>query len=333
MSHALQFAVHAPKLPVIEARLAWFSGWYACAPGAQLGFRVNGKPVGGIHYRPRPRAKADGRQVQGWGFWLETEAYLAGEQRDLTLEVLLDGAVAARSHFRYLPPRARAGPISFFVHVPKCAGTATRRALEHSRFRLLPIYDEYTGMPEADARAMRPETWLDVDIVFGHYTYGLHSVVQGRPYQYLTIVREPHALLLSLYFFAKYQQQRPAVQGMRTIFDYLSAGTYNNMLTRYLGGFPRIPKTPLTMADRELAIERLSQFSVIGLKEALPESYRRLSRHLGVELASQGDEVVNPSPVPAERRELDMQELRRAAQQHISHDLALYDTVVAKFWA
>jgi len=93
--------------------------------------------------------------------------------------------------------------IIFHLHIPKCAGTSLRTSI----FQSLPDheciewnstnpYDLDISIDEFAATLSRhPNT----RIVSGHFPYGIHSILKGKSFKYITILRNPIDRILSNY--------------------------------------------------------------------------------------------------------------------------------------
>lgn len=112
-------------------------------------------------------------------------------------------------------------PLLIFVHTPRTAGTSLWQALVHTlppvraRGRIWPqvlicAHGHRMQEPESPQGYGLTEGWLDdyitqvqanpyIRCVGGHLPYGLHTAFPDEPCQYLTLLRDPVARVLSLY--------------------------------------------------------------------------------------------------------------------------------------
>jgi hypothetical protein len=88
-------------------------------------------------------------------------------------------------------------PVLYHLHIPKTAGT-TLYALLETRFpreKVCPV-----RLSSLDILRMPREQLAGFDLLGGHWEFGYHlPAILGRPVRAVTLLREPRALVLSLY--------------------------------------------------------------------------------------------------------------------------------------
>lgn len=179
-----------------------------------------------------------------------------------------------------------------FTHIPKCAGTSVIRVLRHW-FR---GYYYHTFILEAEKIPMRRvETkdrhgnWLShVKCIHAHFD---HRRGYGLPYfypevqQYVTILRDPFDIIVSMYFFAK---------GKAKAGKFFHEGQQIDFCKLYPTLQSYVEDHPVWLYDhlpQDLTLENLSEqlhqrFVYIGIFEDMATSVDRLRRILGKAPAS-----------------------------------------------
>jgi len=178
-------------------------------------------------------------------------------------------------------------PTVLFLHIGKTAGATMRRALRRQypdrlvmelraptvrpgRLRRDGAVEHFASLPEQERARPR--------LVVGHFTYGLHEAVP-RPSTYLTLLREPTALVLSQYHHVRrhrghlLHEQAKAHPDLRS---YVTSGLsleMDNSQTRALAGDTTTPFGACTPQMLEMAKAHLdSAFGVVGVTERFDES-------------------------------------------------------------
>jgi len=170
-----------------------------------------------------------------------------------------------------------------YTHIPKCAGSSMRKVLSEwfgdGYHKVNQKQDSQYGMqklPTQDADG----NWLpDVRCIHSHFHHG-HGF--GLPYfypeitQYITIMRDPFELMVSMYFFIKGQSKQGQFWYRGRPIDITEK--FPN-IESYLRSYPywmfsHLPQN-LTLANYR---EKLaSQFVYIGIFEDLQKSVDRLA--------------------------------------------------------
>jgi hypothetical protein len=212
-----------------------------------------------------------------------------------------------------LPGPIAPTPVLYHLHIPKTAGTTFYAALA-SRYptdKVCPVRGDHWNLLR-----MPRETFAAFDLVGGHLSFGRHlSTVMGRPIRPVTMLREPRALLISLYkqvmqeprdpirpyvdancptvesfFFdpkisdwvadaqARFLSYTEPLFSLETI-SRIQAADPGDVLTivREAGASP-LP-SPYEMLAR--ARRRLTECEVVGLVEQFDESFARICDMMG----------------------------------------------------
>jgi hypothetical protein len=161
--------------------------------------------------------------------------------------------------------------IQIFHHMPKCGGTAMRNALG----RWFQLVMDYISVDELQGRVpMHPPVALTTlrcdQCLCGHFETPLNHVFTRYPdlmrpdsrFRLFSLVRDPLALRISLYYFeAKKGRRDPAKQSLS---DNLKSG--RNYLARRFA------------CTEDDYIEVLDRYEFIGLQERLQDSLDHLGR-------------------------------------------------------
>lgn len=187
-------------------------------------------------------------------------------------------------------PRNADAPVVLFLHIPKAGGT-TLGEFVFNQCRSDEEKDEgfvksgvfflsYGFIKEPDSSVpdvvreilRRP----DLRAVIGHFSFGIDEFV-SRPSTYITLLRNPHERVVSLYHFLKFEDKM-------SIEEFVSTPPFkeadNDQTRRIAGVNPEIVK--LTPAHLQAAKENLRRhFAVVGVTERFDETLVLLKRKLG----------------------------------------------------
>ncbi|PRH85824.1 hypothetical protein C5L14_19950 [Labrys okinawensis] len=301
-------------------------------PIDSLSVFVNRQKLGYVETCERPDVPAATNRPHalGWNVYFEPRKHLIGELGTILIEVAVNGIVVQRRYHRYDPRARSTRPAVYFMHIPKTAGTSTRRALQSDPdINLLQVYHEYPCLHEDQIATFSNQALDDVDIVFGHYMYGLHKH-SGRDYKYISIVRDPVDHAISCYLYMKYVVKDTRITARSSIFDAfdnVDDVTFDNYSTRYLAGYADQQK--VGPAQFEKALKNVdSEFAYIGTVENYRQSLEAISFYLGKELPHRVDNV---TPVSNEMAALDRNEVAERLRPRLSYDLKLYEAICQRF--
>jgi hypothetical protein len=206
---------------------------------------------------------------------------------------------------------ARRDHVLYFCHIPKTCGTTFHRMIR-SRFarrRVAPIVPNHAYFTDPAIRLER------YDFLGGHLFFGYHlAALVPRPVRTVVLLREPRALLLSMFKHGLEFADDPVHRHIRErcptperfFTDPLMEAYVANPMTRYLGHAERAltpavideaRRLPTADASRRLAtvpgtaaddgtllttaLGRLRECQVVGLAEQLPESLDLVARREG----------------------------------------------------
>ena len=170
---------------------------------------------------------------------------------------------------------------------------------------------------------MSPTAFDDLDVVFGHFTYGLHRVAR-RPSRYITLLRHPADLMRSFYLFQKYViYPSDGYGGYASIYEAQAAGfrAFDNAQTRFVSG--KTTGGPVTADDLAAALVNIEQhFAYVGTVEDMKTSVRAIGDYLGIELARL---AVNKTPGGDEEATITRTEIVERQWPSLEHDMRLYE--------
>ncbi len=254
---------------------------------------VNGQPVActaAVHFRPDLAQLGihSGNYAFyadiGWVFPVETEALV--DVRLPSGESLTGAPRTLR-----ISPRTRPQcPTVLFMHIPKTAGTAFREAIaaNYSHSEIAYLYPTRPGLLVNDLRALPIEQRRSYRMVIGHFQYGMHDALP-QPCEYITVVREPTARILSHYAYL--QQVQPGLVSengrlipLEGIFEHRLTVDFDNALVRCFSGVDQrvFPPGTLTRDIFERAVSNLrTGFAFVGHQETSVASFAKLQERFG----------------------------------------------------
>ncbi|GAB4460531.1 MAG: sulfotransferase family 2 domain-containing protein [Anaerolineae bacterium] len=181
-------------------------------------------------------------------------------------------------------------PVLIFLHLPKTGGTTLHAIIERhfppgATLRVRnDTLDRFFALTDAQRRSLR--------YLSGHMPFGLHQWLP-RPAEYITMLREPVARAVSLYYYGLTDPGHP--RHTRMVAENVSLEGHaqmhgGNAMTRWLCGYyegrqtwigrwmpPDAAQDALQRARHNLA----THFSVVGLTERFDESLLMLRRRFG----------------------------------------------------
>lgn len=250
------------------------------------------------------------------------------------------------------------------MHIPKCAGTSVREALEQAlpAGSLAPQGYVADGDPVDFARLppeRRSEFAVGLDemraigcryqAILGHFDLDTLLAITDAA-SVCTVVREPRARLLSVYMYSRVPgvaadwAYNPTLHALRQLNEFLAepfrAPQIDNVLCRMLlGNDPRLPPQqfaaqsdlPAVAAD---AIERLESLGFVGALESGESFWPAVSRAFGVTLRPAaaritGSEAFIPQPLRPDEKLFDAESLD-LLERCCAGDKLVYDHALAK---
>jgi len=216
-----------------------------------------------------------------------------------------------------------------FLHISKTGGTTLRSVLEKNcpPERRLYIYEEQPGMSLAAFRALPAGEKRGLEVVFGHFSFGLHAAFPEGA-RYATMLRHPTARVVSVYYHHAQKTtaelheriKREAVR-LRD-FAALQLAEADNHMTRLLSGCAD-QRSPACSAEMlEAAKTNLRErFDFVLLMERFEESLNALADALGWRDRSYG--VLNQRGKTDAGEEFDAETLRLIERRN-AFDMQLY---------
>jgi hypothetical protein len=179
-----------------------------------------------------------------------------------------------------------------FLHVPKTAGNTVNWLLDHHyapdrRYAVPTSPREIPPLEEilAGLRSLPPDRLQRLDLVTGHFPYGVHEALPRRA-RYVTFVRDPVERVVSLYHYLRshpthHLRDEANRLTLREFAERNVPGNLHNGQTAFLAG----KGIWHDRFDDELLSEALanveSDFAAVGVTERLDESVLVLRRQLG----------------------------------------------------
>ena len=240
-----------------------------------------------------------------------------------------------------------------FIHIPKTGGKTLSTAIRlkygtdtitwDSRYQPL---DRMSEIPIERRRAARAVT--------GHLHFGVDRAI-GRDCDYLTVLREPVARVISMYNFIRgnprnWLHHRVAASdiGLEEFAREAVDPTVDNEQTRLLSGrgsgdllglgpdgrlrAPSEPPREVTPQDLEAAKRNLERFCVVGLTERFDETFILIRRALGWRLPLYETRNVSraSADVPTPSAILAIAERNRFDLELYAHGRRLFEDAVAR---
>jgi hypothetical protein len=305
-----------------------------------LTVRVNDQPVAcvaAVHYRPDlVRLKIGSGS---YAFYADL-AWLFPVEREAVIDVRLpSGAPLAGSPrtIKVLPCARPQQPTVLFMHIPKTAGTAFREAIaaNYKHPEIAYLYPTLPGFLVGDLRALPVEQRRSYRIVIGHFQFGMHEALPQQS-EYITIVREPVARVLSQYaYFLRTEPGLLSASGslmsLEEVLERRLAVDFDNATVRCFSGVNQrvFPPGTLTRDIFDRAVHNLrTAFTFVGHQESSGTSFEWLRNHFGWH-ATAKLEHLNPGTM---RSQLEINPGLLAAVRHYNHwDCLFHEEVLRIF--
>ena len=238
----------------ITAGIVCFGGWIAGPnPISALTLEIgdHSEIISTFHERADVLEATGASHAVGWRVFVHIPPRATGAA-SLKVRILVGGVLLFKRTLMCLPRRngRSAAPLIFCMHIPKTAGTSLRTALDaQPELRALRVYPEDPFISSTRCFELGPDAFDEIDVVIGHFAHGFHAI-SHRPYRYVSIVREPFAMLSSHYLHAKYLQKVPHISRYSTIYEAAERSApveFDNVLTRYFAN--RLDNEPVSEDD------------------------------------------------------------------------------------
>lgn len=135
-------------------------------------------------------------------------------------------------------------PMTVFVHIPKTAGTTLNRMLEeqYGRDHIAYLHDDPSWSSQLLVqKCNHPHSTINA--ISGHFPFGIHHRL-SRPCNYVTFVRDPVELYLSMYSYIRRNPIIPSHSIVKALsfHQFIECQALNhlthNLQTKYLTGIP-----------------------------------------------------------------------------------------------
>ncbi len=295
--------------------------------------------VAAVYYRPDV---AEAMNCSGsHGFYFDLSPYVSASG-ETWIDVRLPNGVSLTNaptvmRVPAIKPRKRR-PTVLFMHIPKTAGTALREAIAANfvQSEIAYLYPSAPGFLVSDLRALPLEQRRALRVVIGHFQFGMHEALPQEA-EYITVVREPSARVLSQYAYLL-QTQPELITGsdghvmdLPELFEKRLTVDFDNAIVRCFSGVDEreFPPGNLTRAIYEKAVYNLhTAFTFVGHQESSGESYEWLRRHYGWH-ATDGLPLANLGTVRMAKGP--GAELMATIRHYNRWDCLLYEEILRKF--
>jgi hypothetical protein len=223
------------------------------------------------------------------------------------------------------------------MHIPKTAGTAFREAIaaNYDHAEIAYLYPTVPGLLVKDLRDLPVEQRRSFRIVIGHFQFGVHEALPQQS-EYITIVREPTARILSHYAYLQQAQpelvnENGRLLSLEEVFEERLTVDFDNAMVRLFSGVDQrvFPPGTLTRGIFDWAVHNLrTAFTFVGHQETSAASFAKLQERFDWR-AAPGLEQVNAGTKPANS------EITPGALKAIRHynlwDYLLYEEILRIF--
>lgn len=224
-----------------------------------------------------------------------------------------------------------------FLHLPRTGGTAiTRDILFRNYGHGHWCHVNYGSDMQALAGAHDPLSWSKrrrerISLLAGHMPFGFAAHFPGSS-EYVTMLREPVARVVSDYFFCRQNPTNPAYPFATTLplaeFVAKGYGSSQNCYAQWLSNAAFGAKFRSEDEMLDAALKNLSHFSLIGITEQSELSIERICKRY--ELTAYPVTEVNKNGATPEGRCISEQEIQ-AVRGHNLLDLAIYEVCLKLF--
>jgi hypothetical protein len=240
----------------------------------------------------------------------------------------------------YVPTIAprKSRPTVLLMHIPKAAGTSFRDAIG-TNFLLSEIaylYPSAPGFLVKDLRELSLEQLRVLRLIIGHFQFGIHEFLPQTS-EYITIVREPGARVLSQYRYLLQTDPELArdrngrVVSLLELFEKRLTVNFDNLMVRHFSGVGEcdLPPGTVTEAVFERAVTNLrSNFRFVGHQECSSQAYEWLCEDYGWHTTEHLPEA-NLGKIRLE--ETLGPDLNAAIRHYNRWDYLLYDEILKRF--
>lgn len=335
----LDSIIDEPGDGYIKKRIAYFSGFVQSSePVPPVRIIFDSKPQEWLKTWSSFNLDApwNRRFTTYWSFRYESPVERAFSRRQVVLEVFA-GKRLVKSHLlrpkrnRMLMNSRQGAPLTYFLHIEKTAGTSLRSIINNGDLSTLFLYNHIDFLPEDVCRSFSRSAANDLNLIYGHFPFGLHSCFERR-FTYASIVRRPIDLIKSYYLFVKYVSDEHKFRGCKDIFeaiDNVGDRVFDNIMVRYFSGNFNVSK--VSKGDYDCAMQNVTKyFSMIGLSEEFERSARAFCDYLGVPYSEARE---NTTPETDEAPLIDPVALEKHLGDRVGWDARLYDNIANRWYA
>lgn len=323
-------------------------GWAmdrSCCDGAVfLNISVAGRPVMRIAtFESRPDvAVAFGNQgMNGFRFQLPAEVlnepllaisiqsdegdHLTNSPLRVARDVLLPG-----------PARGHCGkePCVLFMHIPRTSGTAFRKAIEpnYPASERLCYYPGPPGIWYERFETLPARQLASFNFIAGHFVFGIHSYID-RSCEYITIIRDPIARVISNYWFAvrnkpgEITSNNGHVFTLEEVLERHMLAELDNLTVRCFGGYGEREARAGALGPEayDAAVDNAQRFRFIGHQDRSEEAWNCLRRIFGWQRGA----LEHLNAGHPEDHEVSVR-TRTAIEHYCRYDIAFYKDVLLR---
>jgi len=220
-----------------------------------------------------------------------------------------------RAYVEALRPGGKSGPRIVFLHLPRTGGTALVKDILFANFpKSRWCHVNFGPAREPLGGAHDPLSWPAwrrgrIGLLAGHMPFGFAEHFPG-PSEYVTLVRDPIARVISDYYFCRKNPSNPAHEAATALSlrEFVERGyaSSQNCYARWLSNAVFGAKFHDQNEMLQSAMNNLAQFSFIGITEQFDLSVERLCQRYG--LAPQATSEANRNDATPEARHVSEEE-------------------------
>lgn len=229
----------------------------------------------------------------------------------------------------------------FFLHIPKTAGTSFIYGFLEKNVNEEFYYD-YNGYLKTILSFINKNNRDNIQIIGGHYKYGLHKLLWINNYEYIVFLRSPIDRVISHYNYIRnlnsdsYTHPEYDKFQKYSILELLESSyigkpisytLLDNLQVRYLAGFYS-GKSGKIVTEKvyKKALKNLNNIRFVCLTEYYEESVKKFADELGFEIF---DKYRLKSSINKNNIEINEEEKKELKKYH-EYDIRLYKFIKKK---